>query len=74
MRHCDERAIVVVDDPEPHEPIGVITENDVDRAQALGHDLNEVRVGDILPKAPLSVESAASIRDATTAMLRHRGS
>jgi CBS domain-containing protein len=73
MRHCDGRAIVVVDDPESHEPIGVITEDDVDRALALGHDLNEMRVADILPKAPLSEESAASIRKTTTAMLCHRG-
>jgi len=57
MRHCDERVIVVVDDPESQEPIGFITEDDVDRALALGHDLNEVRVADILPKASLGVES-----------------
>ena len=55
MRHCDERVIVVVDDPESQEPIGVITEDDVDRALALGHDLDEVRIADILPQAPLSV-------------------
>jgi CBS domain-containing protein len=71
MRHCDERVIVVVDDEESQEPIGVITENDVDRALALGYDLNEVRVADISPKAPLSVESAASVRDAAMAMLCH---
>jgi CBS domain-containing protein len=70
MRHCDERVIVVVDDM-TQEPVGVITENNVDRALALGYDLNEVRVADISPKAPLSVESAASVRDAATAMLCH---
>jgi CBS domain-containing protein len=71
MRHRDERAIIVVDDQESQEPIGVITENNVDRALALGYDLNEVRVGDISPKAPLNVESAASVTDAAMAMLCH---
>ena len=70
MRHCDERVIVVVDDM-TQEPVGVITENNVDRALALGYDLNEVRVGDISPKAPLNVESAASVTDAAMAMLCH---
>ena len=71
MRHHDERAIVVVDDQESQEPIGVITENDIDRAVALGYDLDEVRLADISPKAPLSVESAASVKDAAMAMLCH---
>jgi predicted transcriptional regulator len=71
MRHFDERVIVVVDEPVSQEPIGVITENNVARALALGHDLNEVRVADISPKASLSVESTVSVRDATTAMLCH---
>jgi CBS domain-containing protein len=35
MRHGDERAIVVVADLESREPVGVITENNVDRAVAL---------------------------------------
>ena len=71
MRHWDERAIVVVDDQQSQEPIGVISENNVDRALALGYDLNDVRVADISAKAPLSVESAARVGDATTAMLCH---
>jgi CBS domain-containing protein len=71
MRHRDERAIVVVDGPESPAPLGVITESNVNRELAHGHDLNDVRVADIVPKAPLSVESAASVKDATTAMLCH---
>jgi CBS domain-containing protein len=71
MRHWDERAIVVVDDQQSQEPIGVISENNVDRALALGYDLNDVRVADISAKAPLSVESTARVGDAAMAMLCH---
>jgi CBS domain-containing protein len=38
---------------------------------ALGHDPDELRMSDISPRAPLSVDSAASVRDAAMAMLHH---
>jgi CBS domain-containing protein len=70
MRHRNGRAIVVVDDS-AQEPVGVITDSDVDRALALGHAPDGPRVSDISPRAPLSVDSAASVRDAAIAMLHH---
>jgi CBS domain-containing protein len=70
MRHRNERAIVVVDNS-AQEPVGIITDSNVDRALALGHDPDEPRVSDISPRAPLSMDSAATVRDAATAMLHH---
>jgi CBS domain-containing protein len=70
MRHRNERAIVVVDDT-AQEPVGIVTDCNVARLLALGHDPDELRVSDTSPRAPLSVDSAASVRDAAIAMLHH---
>ena len=70
MRHWDERAIVVVDDQQSQEPIGVISENNVDRALALGYDLNDVRVADISARHH-SAWRAPPASDAAMAMLCH---
>jgi CBS domain-containing protein len=65
-------AIIVVDDT-AHRPVGVITESNVDHWPAIGNDPNEPQSADISPNAPLSAESAASVRDAAMAMLLHHG-
>jgi CBS-domain-containing membrane protein len=71
MPHCDERATVVVDDPRIAGTDWRHHQEQHGSALALGHDLNEVRVSDIWAKAPPRVGSAASVGDATTAMLCH---
>ncbi len=69
MRLAKQAAIVVLDDRSPRVPVGVLAEGDVVAAVAHGKDPNEACVADIVVKQPLSVESAASVRDAALAML-----
>jgi CBS domain-containing protein len=69
LRLAKHAAIVVLDDHEPRRPVGVLAEGDVVAAVADGEDPNEACVADIVVKQPLSVESAASVREAALAML-----
>jgi CBS domain-containing protein len=69
MRLAKQTAIVVLDEGEPRRPVGVLAEGEVVAAVAHGKDPNKACVADIVVKKPLSVESAASVREAALAML-----
>jgi CBS domain-containing protein len=71
MRLAKQTAVVVVDDLEPRRPLGVLAQGDLVAAVAHGKDPDKACVADIVVKKPLSVQSAASVREAALAMLRN---
>jgi CBS domain-containing protein len=71
MRHSNQSAIVVVDDPATMRPIAVITERDIVQAVADGGNPNDVLVSDLTMQSPVSVDSSVTIRAAADLMLEH---
>jgi CBS domain-containing protein len=72
MKHAGVRALVVVDDDQAKQPVGIITETDIAQAVADGKDVNDVRIRALLTTHPTVINPATSIRDAARSMMTGR--
>jgi CBS domain-containing protein len=75
MKHAGVTALVVVDDDQAKQPVGIITEADIAQAVADGKDVNDLRIRALITAHPTVVNAGTSIRDAARSMvtghLRH---
>src|SRR5260370_29005841 len=69
MKHAGVTALVVVDDDQPEQPVGIITEADIAQAVADGKDVNDVRIRALITTHPTVINPATSIRDAARSMV-----
>jgi NAD(P)H dehydrogenase (quinone) len=69
MKHAGATALVVVDDEQTEQPVGIITEADIAQAVADGKDVNDVRVRTLLTTHLTVINAGTSIRDAARSMV-----
>jgi len=69
MKHAGMTALVVVDDDQAKQPVGIITEADIVQAVADGKDVNNVRIRALITAHPTVINAATSIRDAARSMV-----
>ena len=69
MKHAGTTALVVVDDDQAKQPIGIITEADIAQAVADGKDVNDLRIRALITTYPTVINPATSIRDAARSMV-----
>jgi len=69
MKHAGVTALVVVDDDQAKQPIGIITEADIAQAVADGKDVNDLRIRALITTYPTVINPATSIRDAARSMV-----
>src|SRR6266404_6360190 len=62
-------ALVVVDDDQAKQPVGIITEADIVQAVADGKDVNDLRIRALITTYPTVINPATSIRDAARSMV-----
>jgi CBS domain-containing protein len=72
MKHAGASALVILDDEQAKQPIGLITEADIVRAVADGKDVNDVRIGDLMTRDLTFCTAATSLRDAAQSMIARR--
>ena len=72
MKHAGASALVVLDDNEGKQPIGLITEADIVDAVADGKDVNDVRIRDLMTSNLTFCTPRTSIRDAAESMIGGR--
>ena len=72
LKHAGASALVILDDDEGRQPIGLITEADIVDAVADGKDVNDVRIRDLMTSDLTVCTAATSIRDAAQSMLAGR--
>ncbi len=75
MSHAGETALVVIDEEQARQPIGLVTDADISLAVADGKDVNVVRIRDLMTAEPIVVTAATGIREVARSMvtgqLRH---
>ncbi len=69
MNHAGVTALVVVDDNQAKQPIGIITEADIAQAVADGKDVNDLRIRALITTNPTVIRAATSLRDAAGSMV-----
>ena len=69
MKHAGVTALVVVDDDQAKQPIGIITEADIAQAVADGKDVNDLRIRALITTHPTVISAATTIRDAARSMV-----
>ncbi|HEY3718199.1 MAG TPA: CBS domain-containing protein [Jatrophihabitantaceae bacterium] len=69
MKHAGASALVILDDDHGDRPIGLITETDIVNAVADGHDVNDVRIRDLMTSDLTFCTTTTSIRTAAQSML-----
>jgi CBS domain-containing protein len=69
MKHAGVTALVVVDDNQAKQPVGIITEADIAQAAADGKDVNDLRVRALMTTHPAVINPGTSIRDAARSMV-----
>ena len=69
MKHAGVTALVVVDDDQAKQPVGIITEADIVQAVADGKDVNNLRIRALITTHPTVINAATSIRDAARSMV-----
>jgi CBS domain-containing protein len=69
MKHAGVTALVVVDDNQAKQPVGIITEADIAQAVADGKDVNDLRIRALITTYPTVINPATSIRDAARSMV-----
>jgi CBS domain-containing protein len=72
LKHAGASALVILDDNEGKQPIGLITEADIVDAVADGKDVNDVRIRDLMTSDLTFCTAATSIRDAAQSMVSGR--
>lgn len=69
MKHAGVTALVVVDNAQTKQPVGIITETDIVQAVADGKDVNDVRIRALITTHPTVIDPTTSIRDAARSMV-----
>jgi CBS domain-containing protein len=69
MKHAGVTALVVVDDDQAKQPIGIITEADIAQAVADGKDVDDLRIRALITTHPTVISAATSLRDAARSMV-----
>jgi CBS domain-containing protein len=69
MKHAGLTALVVVDDDQAKQPVGIITEADIVQAVADGKDVNDLRIRALITTHPTVINAGTSIRDAARSMV-----
>ena len=69
MKHDGVTALVVVDDDQTKQPVGIITEADIVQAVADGKDVNDVRIWALITTRPTVINAGTSIQDAARSMV-----
>jgi CBS domain-containing protein len=69
MHRAGDSAVVVTADHENLQPVAVITESDITAAVAEGRDVNEVRIGELVGRQPVTVAPETTVRTAAEMML-----
>src|SRR5260370_1889062 len=69
MKHAGVTALVVVDDDQAKQPVGIITEADIVQAVAAGKDVNDVRIRALITTHPTVINPETSIQDAPTSIV-----
>ena len=69
MKHAGVTSLVVVDDDQARQPVGIITEADIAQAVADGKDVNDVRIRALITTHLTVITAGTSIRDAARSMV-----
>jgi CBS domain-containing protein len=69
MHRAGDSAVVVTAGPANPEPVAVITESDITTTVAEGRDVNEVRIGELVGKEPVTIGPDATASAAAELML-----
>jgi CBS domain-containing protein len=69
MHRAGDSAVVITTGPENPQPVAVITESDITTTVAEGRDVNEVRIGDLIGKEPVTIGPEATVAAAAELML-----
>jgi CBS domain-containing protein len=69
MKHAGVTALVVVDDDQAKQPVGIITEADIVQAVADGKDVNDLRIRALITTHPTVINPTTSIRDAARSIV-----
>ena len=67
MKHAGATALMVLD-AQTDQPAGIITEADVNRAVAVGKDVNSARIYELMTTRPAVITTTTSVRDAARVM------
>src|SRR5712671_4542201 len=69
MKHAGVTALVVVDDDQAKQPVGIIAEADIVQAVADGKDVNDIRIRALITTHLTAINAGTSIRDAARSMM-----
>ena len=69
MHRAGDSAVVITAGPENPQPVAVITESDITATVAEGRDVNEVRIGELVGKEPVTIGPEATATAAAQLML-----
>ena len=69
MKHAGVTALVVLDDDQAKQPVGIITEADIVEAVADGKDVDDVRIRALITTHLTVINAGTSIRDAARSMM-----
>ncbi|MGY1698208.1 CBS domain-containing protein [Geodermatophilus sp. SYSU D00766] len=72
MKRSGDTALVVTRADDTGVPIGIVTDADVSQAVADGHDLEQLRVSDVVSGPPVTVAPDTPVPEALRAMVDHR--
>jgi CBS domain-containing protein len=69
MKQGHDNALVVIDDEVDRVPIAIVTDTDIAQAVADGRNLDEVRLNEVVSRAPITVSPAADVEVAAQLMI-----
>ena len=69
MNHAGVTALVVVNDDQTKQPVGIITEADIVQAVAEGNDVNDVRIQALITTHLTVITATTSVQDVARAMV-----
>jgi CBS domain-containing protein len=69
MKHAGVTALVVVNDDQAKQPVGIITEADIVQAVADGKDVNDVRIRALITTHLTVITATTSIQDVARSMV-----
>jgi len=69
MHRAGDSAVVITAGPQNPQPVAVVTESDITATVAEGRDVNEVRIGELVGKEPVTIGPDAAVAVAAELML-----
>jgi len=69
MHRAGDSAVVITAGPQNPQPVAVVTESDITTTVAEGRDVNEVRIGELIGKEPVTIGPDATVAAAAELML-----